>query len=288
MIFVAVLVFLLHRILRPIHVLCGTIQTAESGDLSVRVPVSRPDEFGMIGNQFNVLLESIEQLIHENYETRVLKNEFELKYIQNQLNEHFLFNTLDSIHWIANSHHVPQISEIIFNLSRLFRLTLNEGRDTLAVSQAAEILKAYIMLINVRMDGAILSEIEVDPNIKDCRTYKYFFQPIVENAYQHGLRPQLGGRLKIAFREEPAGWLCYTVTDNGVGMSPEKLAVLMEDIKNPDDPARDSGRNFAIKNIVRQLRLYYRDEYRFSITSSTGQGTTVRLAFPLKVEDAHE
>ena len=288
LIFVAILVFLLHRILRPIHVLCGAIQTAESGNLAVRVPLARQDEFGMIGNQFNVLLESIEQLIHENYETRVLKNEFELKYIQNQLNEHFLFNTLDSIHWIANSHHVPQISEIIFNLSRLFRLTLNDGRDTLAVSQAAEILKAYIMLINVRMDGAILSEIEVDPKIKDCRTYKYFFQPIVENAYQHGLRPQLGGRLKIAFREEPAGWLCYTVTDNGVGMSPEKLAVLMEDIKNPDDPARDSGRNFAIKNIVRQLRLYYRDEYRFSITSSTGQGTTVLLAFPLKAEDAHE
>ena len=288
LIFVAILVFLLHRILRPIHVLCGAIQTAESGNLAVRVPLARQDEFGMIGNQFNVLLESIEQLIHENYETRVLKNEFDLKYIQNQLNEHFLFNTLDSIHWIANSHHVPQISEIIFNLSRLFRLTLNDGRDTLAVSQAAEILKAYIMLINVRMDGAILSEIEVDPKIKDCRTYKYFFQPIVENAYQHGLRPQLGGRLKIAFREDPAGWLCYTVTDNGVGMSPDKLAALMEDIKNPDAPAGDSGRNFAIKNIVRQLRLYYRDEYRFSITSSTGQGTTVLLAFPLKAEDAHE
>lgn len=288
LIFVAILVFLLHRILRPIHVLCGAIQTAESGNLAVRVPLARQDEFGMIGNQFNVLLESIEQLIHENYETRVLKNEFELKYIQNQLNEHFLFNTLDSIHWIANSHHVPQISEIIFNLSRLFRLTLNDGRDTLAVSQAAEILKAYIMLINVRMDGAILSEIEVDPKIKDCRTYKYFFQPIVENAYQHGLRPQLGGRLKIAFREDPAGWLCYTVTDDGVGMSPDKLAALMEDIKNPDAPAGDSGRNFAIKNIVRQLRLYYRDEYRFSITSSTGQGTTVLLAFPLKAEDAHE
>ena len=288
LIFVAILVFLLHRILRPIHVLCGAIQTAESGNLAVRVPLARQDEFGMIGNQFNVLLESIEQLIHENYETRVLKNEFELKYIQNQLNEHFLFNTLDSIHWIANSHHVPQISEIIFNLSRLFRLTLNDGRDTLAVSQAAEILKAYIMLINVRMDGAILSEIEVDPKIKDCRTYKYFFQPIVENAYQHGLRPQLGGRLKIAFREDPAGWLCYTVTDDGVGMSPDKLAALMEDIKNPDAPAGDSGRNFAIKNIVRQLRLYYRDEYRFSITSSTSQGTTVLLAFPLKAEDAHE
>lgn len=288
LIFVAILVFLLHRILRPIHVLCGAIQTAESGNLAVRVPLARQDEFGMIGNQFNVLLESIEQLIHENYETRVLKNEFELKYIQNQLNEHFLFNTLDSIHWIANSHHVPQISEIIFNLSRLFRLTLNDGRDTLAVSQAAEILKAYIMLINVRMDGAILSEIEVDPKIKDCRTYKYFFQPIVENAYQHGLRPQLGGRLKIAFREDPAGWLCYTVMDDGVGMSPDKLAALMEDIKNPDAPAGDSGRNFAIKNIVRQLRLYYRDEYRFSITSSTGQGTTVLLAFPLKAEDAHE
>lgn len=288
LIFVAILVFLLHRILRPIHVLCGAIQTAESGNLAVRVPLARQDEFGMIGNQFNVLLESIEQLIHENYETRVLKNEFELKYIQNQLNEHFLFNTLDSIHWIANSHHVPQISEIIFNLSRLFRLTLNDGRDTLAVSQAAEILKAYIMLINVRMDGAILSEIEVDPKIKDCRTYKYFFQPIVENAYQHGLRPQLGGRLKIAFREDPAGWLCYTVTDDGVGMSPDKLASLMEDIKNPDAPAGDSGRNFAIKNIVRQLRLYYRDEYRFSITSSTGQGTTVLLAFPLKAGDAHE
>lgn len=288
LIFVAVLVFLLHRILRPIHVLCGTIQTAESGDLSVRVPVSRPDEFGMIGNQFNVLLESIEQLIHENYETRVLKNEFELKYIQNQLNEHFLFNTLDSIHWIANSHHVPQISEIIFNLSRLFRLTLNEGRDTLAVSQAAEILKAYIMLINVRMDGAIPFGNRGRSENQGLPHLQIFLSADCGKRLSARLASPAGRAAENRLPGGTAGWLCYTVTDNGVGMSPEKLAVLMEDIKNPDDPARDSGRNFAIKNIVRQLRLYYRDEYRFSITSSTGQGTTVRLAFPLKAEDAHE
>lgn len=288
LIFIVSLLYLLAQVIRPIHTLSRAIRVAEKGDLSVRVHLRREDELGRIGQQFNVLLASIEQLIRENYETRMLKNDFELRYIQNQLKEHFLYNTLDSIHWIANRNHVPEISEMIFNLSHFFRLTLNEGGDTITVSQAAEILHSYLTLLNVRMDNAILVQIHMDPSLAQERTYKYFFQPIVENAYQHGLRPNLGGRLTVTFeKDEREGWLRYTVDDNGVGMTEDKLSALLLDIQSlPDEP--DSGEaNFALKNIVRQLRLYFQNEYTFSIQSRPGEGTTVTLCFPLREGGSH-
>ena len=281
-IFLALLVFLIHEVIKPINVISRGIQAAETGDLTVRLQMEHDDELGHIGKQFNVLLENIDQLIHESYEARMLKNEFELKFIQNQLKEHFLYNTLDSVHWIAHSHNVPQISQIIFHLSHFFRLTLNGGSDAITVGEAVEILKSYVMLINVRMGQTIDFDIQMDPKLETRSTYKYFFQPIVENAYQHGLRPKLGGHLTVTFSEEPVGFLRYCVTDDGVGMSQEKLNALRRDIALGDENGAEKGQNFALKNINRQLRLYFGQRYSFEIESRPAEGTTVVLVLPLK------
>lgn len=285
-IFLLLSIYLYNQIIVPVRTLSNAMRVAEQGDLSVRVELNRQDELGRIGQQFNVLLGSIEHLIRENYETRILKNDFELRYIQNQLKEHFLYNTLDSIHWVANANHVPQISEMIFNLSRFFRLTLNEGSDTITVRQAAEILRSYLMLVNTRMDNGMDVQITVAPGLENKKTYKYFFQPIVENAYQHGLRQQLGGKLRVSFTQAENGWLVYTVEDNGVGMSAEKLESLREDIQNPTEEAETSGHHFALKNIVRQLRLYFQNDYCFTIDSQPAMGTTVIISFPVKEDYA--
>lgn len=284
-IFVLLSFYLYSQIILPVRKLSNAMRVAEQGDLSVRVELNRQDELGRIGRQFNVLLSNIEHLIRENYETRMLKNGFELRYIQNQLKEHFLYNTLDSIHWVANANHVPQISEIIFNLSRFFRLTLNEGSDTITVRQAAEILRSYLMLINMRTDNGIDSQITVATELEEKKTYKYFFQPVVENAYQHGLRQQLGGKLWVSFTQADNGWLVYTVKDNGVGMSAEKLESLREDIQNPAEEAETRGHHFALKNIARQLRLYFQNDYLFTIDSCPAMGTTVTISFPVKEEN---
>ena len=285
-IFIILSLYLFRQIVLPIRKLSKAMSIAEQGNLKVRVELNRNDELGRIGNQFNVFLSNIANLIWENYETRMLKNDFELRYIQNQLKEHFLYNTLDTIHWIANANHVPQISEIIFNLSKFFRLTLNEGSDKITVHQSAEILKSYIMLINTRMNHSIDSQITVLPEIENKETYKYFFQPVVENAYQHGLRQKNGGKLLISFTKTDNGWLEYTVKDDGVGMPLEKLNTLREDINNPSKNLKISGHHFALKNIARQLHLYFQNDYRFTIDSWPDIGTTVVISFPIKEESS--
>ena len=208
--------------------------------------------------------------------TKLLKEGYELKFIQTQLKEHFIYNTLDAIHWIADKNKVPQISQIIFNLSRFFRLTLNNGSDFITIEQEANVLESYISLLNVRMDGTICSEIQIEPCLCKERVIKYFFQPILENAVVHGLRPKGGGTVHICFDTSPSGRIRYCVRDNGAGISPIDLRDINLCIKED----QSSGKYFALINLNRQLRLYFGDNYSFSIQSQPDIGTSVSIEFP--------
>ncbi len=277
-IFLTCTLLLLFQVILPMRSISRTMRIAEKGDLSVRIHTDRKDELGYIGHRLNVLLESIDSLIYENYESRLLKNDFELKYIQTQLKEHFIYNTLDSIHWIADKHHVPQISEIIFVLSRFFRLMLNQGSDTISIREAAEISRCYIALHNVRMDDAISARIDVEPELSGKPVLKYLFQPVLENAIVHGLAPNQGGHLHISFTRGEKGRIRYTVEDDGVGIAPQRLDEIRQAIR--DNHAEEKF--FALATLNRQLRLYFGEQYVYEIDSECGHGTRVMLEFPVK------
>lgn len=280
------LLFLYTQIIRPMQKISSKMRQAEHGDFSVRIHFRQKDELGYVGHRFNVLLENIQNLIQENYETRMRKNEFELKFIQTQLKEHFIYNTLDSIHWIANRHKVPQISDIIFSLSHFFRLTLNGGKELVTLSEAREILNCYLSLVNVRMDNMISFQIELQPGLENERVVKYLFQPVVENAFQHGIRSRERGKISVSMTREDEGRIRYQVEDDGVGMSPQRL----EDVRYAI--AYHTARNdredcFALINIDRQLKMYFGSDYSFEIDSCLGKGTCVTLIFPLGKEARH-
>lgn len=285
-IFIVSLLFLYTQIIRPMRVISGKMRQAERGDLSVRIHFRQRDELGYVGHRFNVLLEKLQHLIQENYETRMLKNEFELKFIQTQLKEHFIYNTLDSIHWIADKHHVPQISSIIFSLSHFFRLTLNHGQDMVTVREAQEILNCYLFLMNIRMDNLIHFSISVEPGLEDEQVVKYPFQPVVENAFQHGIRERSQGHIRIAMTREDARHIRYFVEDDGIGMSPERLEeVRYAILHHATRDARDDC--FALINIDRQLKMYFGEDYSFEIDSKKDEGTRVTMVFPLGKEASH-
>ena len=275
-IFILTALFVSFYLIRPMKQISDKMREAEHGDLDVRIHTRRRDELGYIGHRLNVLLKNIDSLIHTNYETRLLKEGYELKFIQTQLKEHFIYNTLDSIHWIADKNNVPQISKIIFDLSRFFRLTLNNGSDYITIEREAEVLASYLSLLNVRMDGTIESSIEMDDSIRDQRVIKYFFQPVLENAVVHGLRPKGGGRITVSFSPVEAGKIRYRVTDDGAGITSMDL----NDINLCIREDRSDGKYFALINLNRQLRLYYGDNYSFTIDSSPDAGTTVSIDFP--------
>lgn len=274
------LTFLAYTIIRPMRVISNKMRQAEHGDLSVRIHFRQRDELGYVGHRFNVLLEKLQHLIQENYETQMLKNEFELKFIQTQLKEHFIYNTLDTIHWIADKHKVPQISNIIFSLSHFFRLTLNHGKDMVTVREAKEILECYLSLVNTRMNDMIQFQVNVQPGLEECMVVKYFFQPVVENAFQHGIREKQGGHIDVDITRDATRRIRYRVRDDGVGMDAQRLAQVRGAIQNH---TVSSGRNdcFALINIDRQLKMYFGEDYTFEIDSQPNMGTSVTLVFPL-------
>ncbi|MEG1206426.1 MAG: histidine kinase [Angelakisella sp.] len=277
-IFFISMLFLTGYIIKPMSQISWRMRQAEKGDLSVRIYTNRKDELGYIGHRFNDLMDSIDNLIYEGYESKLTKQDFELKFIQTQLKEHFIYNTLDSIHWIATRHNIPQISHIIFDLSKFFRLTLNQGRDFIAVEQVAEILRSYVSLLNVRMEDMIDCTVTVEPEIGEEQVLKYLFQPLLENSIIHGISPNHGGRIEVTFRAVSNERLCCTVRDNGTGISAAEL----EDIESCIEKNKSDGKYFALMNISRQLRLYFGDNYRFHIGSVQGQGTCVEMEFPRK------
>ena len=275
-IFILTALFVSFYLIRPMKQISNKMREAEHGDLDVRIHTRRRDELGYIGHRLNVLLKNIDSLIHTNYETRLLKEGYELKFIQTQLKEHFIYNTLDSIHWIADKNNVPQISKIIFNLSRFFRLTLNNGSDYITIEREAEVLASYLSLLNVRMDGTIESSLQIDDTIRGERVIKYFFQPVLENAVVHGLRPKGGGRITVCFSSVGPNKIRYCVTDDGAGITPLDL----NDINLCIREDRSDGKYFALINLNRQLRLYYGEDYSFAIESRPGDGTSVSIEFP--------
>lgn len=282
-ILVVCMIFLYAYIIRPMQKISSTMRQAEHGDLSVRIDFRQKDELGYVGHRFNVLLENIQNLIQENYAARMRKNEFELKFIQTQLKEHFIYNTLDSIHWIANRHKVPQISTIIFKLSHFFRLTLNHGKELVTVQEACEILDCYLSLVNVRMDNMIQFDIDVEPGLENEQVVKYLFQPVVENAFQHGIRSREKGVIHVSIHREGEDMILYQVEDDGIGMTEERL----EDVRyaiahHTTRSASDSC--FALISIDRQLKMYFADRYSFTIHSVQNEGTRVTLIFPLGKE----
>ena len=282
-IFLICMLFLYTQIIRPMQKISSKMRQAEHGDFSVRIRFRQKDELGYVGHRFNVLLENIQNLIQENYETRMRKNEFELKFIQTQLKEHFIYNTLDSIHWIANKHKVPQISSIIFNLSHFFRLTLNHGKEMVTVAEAQEILNCYLSLVNVRMDDMIAFTIDVEPGLEDESVVKYLFQPVVENAFQHGIRSREKGCIRVSMTREGESKIRYYVEDDGIGMTPQRLQEVRYAIVHH---TALSGHEdcFALINIDRQLKMYFGSDYTFDIDSQPGEGTRVTLIFPLGKE----
>lgn len=281
LLFVVVLLITFQYVIKPIKKLHKSFSSVGDGDLSVRMETKSEDEIGQIYSNFNQMMDKLNQLIKENYETRLVKKETELKYIHSQINEHFLYNTLDSIHWIAKREHVPEISKIIFSLSKFFRMVLNEGSDTITISQVLEIFTAYIDLLNIRTDPKIMFSCELGDGMENFRVLKYVFHPLLENALLHGISGNKGDKkVMVIFQRIPGSLIRFTITDNGIGIPPEKLTAILSSIHSGSLP--DTGEKyFALQNVNQQLNLFYGNDCNLSIESTVSVGTTVYFDIPI-------
>jgi two-component system sensor histidine kinase YesM len=290
MVFVAVLflavlttvILARHYFWAPIRVLFAGMKQVEEGGFSVRLPPDPTYEFGYINDNFNRMAQNIQKLIEENYASKLVSKEVQLKNIQNQLNEHFLYNTLDSIHWLARRENAVQASEMVYALANFYRTSLSSGHDIIPVRDAVEMTKNYLYIQKIRMRDTLGYTIFYDPDLADVEILKGLLQPLVENALIHGMKAlDYPGKLRVIFKKNPAGSMRVSVLDNGRGFSTEQLRRVREQLDSPD---LYWDHSFALKTIQSQLRLYYGVKNVVNIETGAGN-TTVWFEIPLEEKE---
>jgi len=263
---------------RPLTTLFLGMKQLAAGDFTVSLASPRKDEVGYIYDNFNRMVGDLKRLIDDNYLMQISRKDAHLKLVLSQLNEHFLYNTLDCIHWLARKHGVDEISRVVQSLSRFYSLSLSNGRDVVPVRDIVGIVDAYLDIQRVRRPDGFEYRCDADPAVLDVPVLKYLFQPLVENAVVHGLRDRAAdGVVEVSFRLS-GDMLRFEVTDNGGGMPAVKLAEIRAAIAR--DPADTDGA-FALCNVSTQLRLFYGIADGLHIESSAGAGTRAWLDVPL-------
>lgn len=258
---------------RPLEELTEEIQSMDEMNIQATVHSNREDEMGILINSYNHMMQRIQELIRENYETQIARREFEMKALQAQINPHFLYNSLSMINWKAIEAGEEEISQVTLALSAFYRTTLNKGRTWISLRLALQNIQAYVQLQLWMHDNDFNVHYDVDEKLLDYELPSLIFQPFVENELEHGLDIKENPDHQIWFRiwEDPQTDLIYvSIRDNGVGMDTDTLAHVLE----------YHATGYGVKNVNDRMKLSFGEAYTIQIKSEEGKGTEVLLHFP--------
>ncbi len=237
---------------------------------------SDKDEIGQLVSNYNAMVERINQLMAEQTETAEKLKVSEVKALQAQINPHFLYNMLDMVNWLAQSGKQREVSLAVQTLSKFYRLTLSKKNITTPIREELRHVELYVKLQNMRYEDKISFLIDVPDEILDFEIPKLVLQPIVENSIQHGIfekESKEGAIVIMAWIEN--GDIVFVVSDDGVGIPPEKLPLILEGVYEDG-----KGSNIGIYNTHLRLQLLYGKEYGLHYESTYGEGTEVQVRLP--------
>ncbi|WP_426334974.1 cache domain-containing sensor histidine kinase [Paenibacillus silvae] len=276
-------------IAQPIFRLMSYMRRAETGNLSAGRWSDRTDEIGMLGNSFNRMLSQIRQLISLNELRERQKRDAEMRSLQEHIKPHFLYNTLDTIHWMARKEGADGVSDMVAALSRLFRIGLSKGQDYIPLRSELEHIHSYLQIQQTRYRDRLQYTLNVPEEIQGLYVLKLLLQPLVENAIYHGIKGRRGpGHIGIEGKIEH-GRLHLTIQDDGAGMSSERLTEMLQLLDMPMESLESSspewtGKSYGMLNVQARLRLAFGRDYGITLHSSPGVGTRVTIVHPLMRE----
>ena len=263
----------------PIFKLKRLMKQAESGDLTVRFNFEHNDEIGELGQSFNHMIARIDQLIQMVYVEQENKRTAEMKSLQEQIKPHFLYNTLDSISWMARDYDAEDIVRLVDALTNMFRIGLSHGKDIITVKEEITHVSNYLYIQKIRYKDKLNYVIHVDESLYAVEVPKLILQPLVENAIYHGVKAKRGGGT-ITITGVPEGEnLVFTVQDNGAGMPQEKVEELNR--RMSERSVLDEQKSFGLFYIRERIQLCYGTGYGVHVESALGEGTRVTITLPL-------
>ncbi len=267
----------------PIKKLQNVTATITHEDLQPLLNSSNADELTELGLSFNIMTSRIRQLLEEKIKEQENLKKSEMRVLQAQINPHFLYNTLDTIIWLAETNQTNLVVDIVRALSNFFRVSLSRGKDWIKIRDEIEHVRSYLTIQKVRYRDILDYSIDAEDAILDSSILKLSLQPLVENAIYHGIKNKRGGG-KISIR----GWqadpatVIFEIADTGIGMAPEKLNQIQQALKNDEASVEIGDNGYGIFNVHKRIELYYGKQYGLTIESRYEHGTLVRVRLPFE------
>lgn len=281
LIFAAILMFYLSkRIIEPVRMLSEKMDEVEKGNFNVFVSVKVQDDMGKLANHFNNMVIRIKTLIRDLYEIKLKEKEAELKALQEQINPHFLYNTLDTIRWTARKNGDYESSEYIEVLSSILRYNLNNGLFDTDIGSEMSNLLDYIFLQEKRYGDKMSVYFNIDESLFRYKIIKLSIQPLVENSIKHGFSDKKTEGYIFVDGELSDGKIKITVTDNGVGADEKAINEII-------NSKTETEKIYALKNINERIKLHFGEEYGLKFHSSKDNGTRVEIVFPAIEHEAY-
>ena len=277
-----VAVWLSLQLVRPLYEIQASMQRIERNldDNRMSLPEEGFAEYAALSHSYNVMLHKIRGLMHETVDRQEQLRRMELGALQEQINPHFLYNTLDSIVRVMEQGRTPDAIEMVQALAKLFRLSINNGDYYLTVEQEMDYARSYLTIQQVRYRKSFSYELHMDERIKDLLCPKLMLQPLVENAVKHGMSDMPGCTLVIRARQEGYN-IVFTIEDDGLGIPPERLAQLQDMLRSDGSALEDkSGFGIGLRNTNRRIKLLYGPQYGLTIESEVEERTCITITLP--------
>ncbi|MCI8557015.1 MAG: sensor histidine kinase [Lachnospiraceae bacterium] len=273
--------FFSKTITTPISNLSRLMKRAQTGDLSVRFDNHYQGEIGQLGDSFNSMVDKINELLQLVYAEQKQKREAEMKILREQIKPHFLYNTLDSIQWMAKRYQATDIVETVRALSNFFRISLSSGKEYITLREEMTLVLSYLDVQKFRYEDLFEYEPVFDEQLLDCMVPRLILQPLVENALYHGIKEsdRERGNIRICACREKGDRLLISVADDGAGMSREECEQMNGLLRMEERP--EEIRAFGVLNVHDRIRFSYGESYGLFYRPGTEGGTVAEIRLPL-------
>ena len=267
------------NITRPLQQLRDSMARVQEGDFrAAEVEVTSRNEVGSLTRSFNVMTSRIQELMKQNIYEQQQKRKSELKALQSQINPHFLYNTLDSIIWMAEGKKNEEVVVMTASLARLLRQSISNEEEQVPIGQEVEYARSYLTIQKMRYKDKLEFQIQVDAQIMGVPIIKLVLQPLIENAIYHGLKYKEGKGLLIVRGYREGENAVIQIKDNGAGMDEQTLSHIFEKHK-----VNYRSNGVGVYNVQKRLQLYYGMDYGITYSSRQGEGTTASIVIPMNM-----
>lgn len=262
------------------------INRVSTGDFDTTLKIDGKDEIALLARQFNSMVRSINDLMYEVQESNAQnslleqkQNDIRFKMLASQINPHFLFNALEAIRMEAHMKGQVEIARVVRLLGKMMRSNLEVGRSKILLSQELEVVRCYLDIQQFRYEERLKYQFTVDPAVESLYMPPLLIQPLVENAVIHGLDNKMEGAFVTVEVVQVGDHAKFTITDNGVGISPNKLEELQNTLEHQEER---EGERIGLRNVHDRLKLSYGAEYGLTIESRPNVGTVIFFCIPME------